>query len=48
MIFKGLKCASIDPLKCTGCGKCFDSCVFNAIIKEDELNDYLKIVLWIN
>ena len=37
MIFKGLKCASIDHLKCTRCGKCFDSCVFNAIIKEEQI-----------
>lgn len=37
MIFKGLKCASIDYSKCTNCGKCFDSCVFDAIIKEEKI-----------
>ena len=36
MVFKGLKLAAIDHTKCTCCSKCVESCVFNAI--DDEIN----------
>lgn len=36
MPFKGMNIAKIDQSKCDGCGKCFDSCKFDSIIKEDN------------
>jgi len=34
-VFEGMEMASVDPLKCTGCGKCQDFCRFNAIDVKD-------------
>ncbi|HPB82194.1 MAG TPA: P-loop NTPase [Spirochaetota bacterium] len=34
--FSGGVMAEIDPEKCTGCGKCFSHCRFDAIKKADE------------
>jgi MinD superfamily P-loop ATPase len=33
--FYGMDIAKIDPDKCIGCGKCYDSCRFDSIIKVD-------------
>ncbi len=35
-LFSGGYMAKIDPDKCTGCGKCFENCRFESIIKEDR------------
>jgi MinD superfamily P-loop ATPase len=34
MPFRGMDIAVIDPDKCDGCGKCYDACRFDSIIKE--------------
>lgn len=34
--FRGMDIAKINPDKCDGCGKCYDACRFDSIIKEDD------------
>jgi MinD superfamily P-loop ATPase len=36
MPFRGMDIAVIDPDKCDGCGKCYDACRFDSIIKEAD------------
>ncbi|MFH1037774.1 MAG: 4Fe-4S binding protein [PVC group bacterium] len=35
-LFSGGVVAEIDPEKCTGCGRCYEECRFDAIIRDDE------------
>lgn len=41
--FSGGKGAEIIPDKCTGCGKCFDLCRFNAIHEGTTFDEFPKI-----
>ncbi|MCQ1534169.1 (4Fe-4S)-binding protein [Methanosarcina sp. KYL-1] len=36
----GLELASIDPERCTGCGRCLEACRFGAVLENFTINPY--------